>query len=160
MSRRFQAAMYVTVDGTLIAARDTDQAGKRGVGTEGRTQLGYPVEYAGTSYQVERQYHKPVIARARSNAARRLLLLGGFKAERYLRETIEALALAAELDAATPAGIVADWYEEKGEPELAATIRSAAFAQSEDQLPGECWQCRCRRLGRQHTNGPCKCTRE
>lgn len=80
--------------------------------------------------------------------------------------TTEAAFLAAIIENSqddSPRLIFADWLEEQGQVERAEFIRiqcRITAPWSEDTWSGECWQCNCRRRGTQHTNGPCRCSRE
>lgn len=55
--------------------------------------------------------------------------------------------------------VFADWFDENGQGDKAEFIRlQIELAKPWSEDTGECWQCRCGRVGGQHTNGPCRCS--
>lgn len=78
-------------------------------------------------------------------------------------------AILADPDNDQPRLVYADWLEEQGDPDgrgefirvqvELAKMRVEPDADEFFRAAGqECWQCRCSRLGQQHTNGRCLCS--
>ena len=116
MAKHYTANMYVTGDGRMITARDTDQSHSRDLNQ--RTWLGTPVEYCGDSYQVKRKYQAAKIAVAQERAASREAVM--------LRGRLDEIASLIGFIDGTPVEAMVDFCKEKGWEDLAADILGTA----------------------------------